>query len=162
MPTPKGFSLGQIRLHWIIAALILFQLIFGEAMTDAWRQFRQGAAPDITTMVTAHIYAGIAILALVVWRLWLRLRHGAPPPPDGSALMRTAGSTAHVALYALMVLAPLSGLAAWFGGIATAAEVHELLKPAFIILIGLHVAAALWHHFWLRDGLLNRMRRPGA
>jgi cytochrome b561 len=161
MPAPKGFSLTQILLHWVVAALIVFQLIFGESMGDAWRQVRQGTVPAFDPMVTAHIYAGIAILALVAWRLVLRFRRGVPVPPAAlSQMMQLAGSVGHWALYALMVVAPVSGLLAWYGGVDTAAEVHELLKPALIILIALHVAAALWHQFWLKDGTLLKMRNP--
>ena len=35
----------------------------------------------------------------------------------------------------------------------------ELLKTALWVVIGLHVVAAFYHHFILKDGLLNRMRR---
>lgn len=59
-----------------------------------------------------------------------------------------------------MIMVPVTGLVAWFGdGIETAADLHELGKPVFIVLIAAHVLAALWHHFWLKDGLLHRMRR---
>ncbi len=58
-----------------------------------------------------------------------------------------------------MIMVPVTGLVAWFGGgIETAADLHELGKPVFIVLIAAHVLAARWHHFWLKDGLLNRMR----
>ncbi len=40
------------------------------------------------------------------------------------------------------------------------ADLHELAKPAFVFLIAVHVVAALWHQFWLKDGLLVRMKRP--
>ena len=58
-----------------------------------------------------------------------------------------------------MFAAPISGLLAWYGGVLSAADVHELFKPLIIILVVLHVAAALWHHFIRKDGLLNRMRK---
>jgi cytochrome b561 len=36
-------------------------------------------------------------------------------------------------------------------------EAHEVLANLLLVAIGLHVAAALWHHFVLRDGALARM-----
>lgn len=156
----KGYSKTQIALHWVIAVLVILQLVFGESMTDLYRAFRRSEAYDMTLAGWAHIIFGVAVLALAVWRLGLRLTRGAPAAPVGeSRLMVLAGAAGHVALYVLMVVVPITGLAAWYGGIETAGELHELAKPAFIILIGLHVIAAFYHQFWLKDGLMNRMRK---
>jgi len=115
----------------------------------------------MTLMVWAHIVAGIAVVALVCWRLALRLTRGVPAAPAGeSAAIRVAGHLGHAGLYVLMIGAPITGLLAWYGGVTDLAEVHELAKPALIILILVHVAAALYHHFFLKDGLLDRMRKP--
>ncbi|CAM8636051.1 Cytochrome b561, bacterial/Ni-hydrogenase [Paracoccaceae bacterium] len=51
-------------------------------------------------------------------------------------------------------------MAAWFGGIVPAADAHEVMKVALLALVGAHVLAAIWHHVWLKDGLLLRMKRP--
>lgn len=59
-----------------------------------------------------------------------------------------------------MILMPVSGSVARFGGEA-AAQGHDILKVAPLALIALHVAGALWHRFVLKDGLLARMRRAG-
>ena len=48
---------------------------------------------------------------------------------------------------------------AWFGGVALAAQGHNILKIALLALIALHVVGAVYHHFVLQDGLINRMRR---
>lgn len=161
MAALKGYSFTQIRLHWVVAALIVFQLIFGEAMGAAWRAVSQGTEPVMSNMVWAHIIAGIAVLALVAWRVGLRLSRGVPEVPHSdNALMMKAATWGHLALYAVMIAAPLSGMAAWFVGVAAAAEVHELFKPVLILLVLGHVVAALYHQFWLKDGLLLRMKRP--
>lgn len=160
MASPKGYSATQIGLHWAVAALIVFQLIFGEDMSTVWRNLEQGGDATLGTWAWAHIIAGVAVLVFAVWRLILRFTRGAPEAPHSeSAVMAKAGEAAHWLLYALMVMAPMTGLAAWYGGIASAAEVHELLKPLIILLVVVHVLAAIWHHFWLKDGLLDRMRR---
>lgn len=160
MSAVKGYSSVQIGLHWIVAVLIVFQLIFGEDMGGAWRAVRNGTVPEMSTWVWAHIIAGIAVLVFAAWRLLLRATRGAPDAPAGSALMMKAAEWGHWALYALMVLAPVSGLAAWYGGVEAAAEVHELLKPLVILLVAGHVVAALYHQFVVKDNLLARMKRP--
>lgn len=160
MSALKGYSLTQIGLHWAVAVLIVFQLIFGEAMGDAWEAVKEGAVPQIGAMVRAHILAGAAVLLLAAWRLSLRRTRGVPETPSGSPLMMKAADWGHIGLYVLMVLAPVSGLAAWFGGIEAAAEVHVIFKPLLIVLVAGHVVASLFHQFVLKDGLLLRMKRP--
>lgn len=160
MSALKGYSFTQIRLHWVVAVLIIFQLIFGEDMGAAWDAVEEGAVPQMGTMVWAHILAGVAVLLLAVWRLGLRGSRGVPEAPADSALMKKAAEWGHIGLYALMLLAPISGLAAWYGGIEAAAEVHTLFKPLLILLVAGHVVAALYHQFVLKDGLLLRMKRP--
>lgn len=150
----------QIRLHWVVAILIGFQLIFGEDMGPAWREFERGTAVTMTTWIWAHILVGIAVLAFAVWRLALRFTRGVPDVPKSSAMMEKAGELGHLALYLVMLGAPITGLLAWYGGITSMAEIHELFKPVAIILIVVHIAAAIYHHFVLKDGLLLRMKQP--
>jgi cytochrome b561 len=161
MTAPKGYSVTQIALHWVVAVLIVCQLIFGEEIGSAFRTLRQTGVANYDLMTLGHIGAGILVLVFAVWRLVLRLKRGVPEPSHvGPKAFERAAVLGHWAFYVLMVMVPVTGLVAWFGGgIETAAEAHELAKPVFIILIAVHVLAALWHHFWLQDGLLNRMRR---
>lgn len=164
MAVPKGYSATQIALHWIVAVLIITQLVFGEGIGDAFRKLRETGVASYDTMTLGHIGAGALVLVLAVWRLALRLRRGVPEASHtGPKALVRAAELGHWAFYALMIAVPISGLVAWFGGgIETAAELHELAKPVLVILIAGHVLAALWHHFWLKDGLLHRMRRAEA
>lgn len=107
----------------------------------------------------AHYYFGLAILALVAVRLVIRFRRGAPPAPDASPALELAGKISHWLFYALLVLSPITGLLGYYFG-DPFGEAHELAKPVFIGLIVVHVAATLYHQFWLKDGLLMRMLRP--
>ncbi|POF29684.1 cytochrome b [Roseibium marinum] len=156
---PAAYSPVHILIHWAIAALILFQLVFGESMKDLERALRGDGTPDAVTafMGNAHIWVGIAVLVLTVLRLVVRARFGVPAPVPASRLQELAARAVHGLLYLLMIVVPLTGLAAWFGGIREAGEIHELGKPLFIILIALHVAGALYHHFALKDRSLMRM-----
>lgn len=161
MQTPKGYSATQIGLHWIVVALLGFQYLFNDAMGAAWRAFRRGLPDGMTAMAWAHILVGIAIFALVAWRLALRARRGAPALPEGGnpVLDRIAMAT-HALLYLLLVLIPVSGLVAWYGGVGLAAEAHEVMKTILLALMGLHIVGALYHQLVLRDGLMMRMKRP--
>lgn len=161
MPKPNGYSASQIALHWAVALLIIGQLIFGEEMGRARGLVQRGLVPTIGLMVWGHIIAGIAVLVFAIWRLVLRARRGVPDAPQGgSKVMLRAAGWGHLALYAVMILAPLTGLAAWYGGSMQAGQLHQLLKPVIIVLVTGHVLAALWHQFWLKDRLILRMMRP--
>lgn len=155
---PASYSPLHIILHWVIAALIFFQLIFGESIRDYGRALRDGTPDAATTfMGNAHIWVGIAVLALSLIRLAVAFTHGVPAPIPGAKLQLVAAKAVHGLLYLLMILVPITGLVAWYGGVHTAGEVHELGKPAFIILIALHIVGAIYHQFVLRDRTLARM-----
>jgi len=161
MPEPKGYSATQIALHWGILLLIAAQVVFNAPMTEAWEKVQDGGVKTFDLGVMAHIIGGLTVLGLVMWRLALRRGRGVPAAPAGEApLLRLVAHGTHVALYGLMLLVPVSGVIAWFGNVAAAAEAHEVMKTLLIVLILLHAAAALYHQFWLKDGLLNRMRQP--
>ena len=91
----------------------------------------------------------------------LRLTRGVPDAPDATPAMEMAVKVGHLAIYALMIALPATGLAAFFGGIDILAELHEgPLKALLWVLIAGHVVMALYHQFVLKDGLLDRMRTP--
>ncbi len=160
---PSGYTGIQIALHWVIAALVLFQLVFGEDMGAAFRAVRNGEPMDAgqTLAGNLHIWIGVAILVLAAIRLVTRLGYGAPPPPAGSsALQARLADGMHWLFYVLLFTVPVSGLVAWYVTPAAGA-IHELCKPAFVVLIVGHAAAALYHQFVVRDGVLRRMLAPG-
>lgn len=153
----QTYTLGQIVLHWAIAALVVWQLVFGESMEALEHPARADAAELF--LANTHIWAGIAILALVVLRIALRLVHGAPPADAPNRLAALLAGAVHLAFYVLLVAMPVTGLMAYYGGLPTG-DLHELGKPLFIVLIALHVGATAWHQFVRRDGILRRMVVP--
>ena len=157
---PKGYSSAQIGLHWIIALLIALQFLFNEPMGEAFDSALEGELQPFSWPVWAHIAGGTLILGLAIWRVILRRSRGAPPPPEGEgSLLGRAATLGHWALYALILLLPVGGLIAWFGGVDLAGEAHGLLSNVLLFVVAVHVAAALWHQFWLKDHLLRRMMR---
>lgn len=155
---PASYSRAQIRLHWIVFALVALQYILHEGMVEAWDALQATGTAGGGPLVGAHVAGGLAVLALVLWRLWLRRARGAAAGCPAGALATRIAGLAHGALYALLVAMVLTGGMAWFGGIEAAAEAHSVLRLVLLALIALHVGAALWHHFVRRDGLLARMR----
>jgi cytochrome b561 len=161
---PTGYTTAQIVLHWLIAALVIFQLIIGEDIVPAYRAFRRGTDPTAAEMFSAnlHVYVGLAVLALALLRFAIRLRHGVPPaPPEESALQRRIAAAAHLVLYGVIFGMPVTGALAWYFGISSMAEIHELAEPLIIVTVALHAAGALWQHFVARTDVLMRMLRPG-
>jgi cytochrome b561 len=162
MPTPKGYSLGQIRLHWIVALLLVPQFILHDAIKAAYIAVGKGEAFSYSPLLVGHILGGITILMLMFWRLAMRAQHGVPPPPaEESPALQAVAKAVHLALYAILFLLPLSGIAAWFGPVDAAAQFHSLMKLPLLVLVGVHVLGALYHQFVLRNGLIERMKRAG-
>lgn len=157
---PKGYSWTQIGLHWIIAALIVLQFVLHDPIVAAWEALKKGELVEIGPLVLLHVVGGTLVLALAVWRLTLRKKRGVPPlPEEEPLLLKGAGHLTHWTLYALMIVLPITGLAAWFWGSETADFIHTALKLPFLGVVVLHFAAALFQQFILRTGLINRMLR---
>jgi cytochrome b561 len=153
--TNEGYSRTQIWLHWGIAAMLVVAFLSHEAMKEAWRAVLRNG--EVSFGYQIHVVAGLAVLALVIVRLVLRLRRGAPPAPQGNRIMARASVVVHWSLYFILVVLPVVGASAWFFGIRAAGEVHEALFSAGLALVLLHSLAALFHHYVLRDGLIWRM-----
>jgi cytochrome b561 len=166
MPTssPKRYSPLWVTIHWLVAILIFAAFYFGissfESPTEAKAAY-----------LRFHMPIGITVLALMLVRLYLRWR--TPRPEDataGNAFFDFIGKWTHYLLYAFALLLPLTGLALSasfglaplvFGGGQLPAELtpglHGLLDPLLALLILLHIGAALYHQFILKDNLLARM-----
>lgn len=159
MPSPKGYTRLQIALHWIAAALIVQQYLFKDAIAAAWEATTKGLETSFNPLVLAHVAGGALVLVFALWRLSIKARRGLPEMVGESALQQALAKATHLGLYALMILMPLSGSMAWFGGVELAALGHNVLKVALLALVALHVVGAVYHQFVLKDGLMNRMRR---
>lgn len=152
------YSMHQIVLHWLVAVLIAGQFLFNDAIVAAWDAMTRGLPVAFSPLILTHVAGGLLILALVVWRLVLRMRYGAPDLPAGQPpLLKLAARLSHWTLYGLLIALAFSGLAAWFGHIAVAAQVHSVLKTLLLALIVLHVLAVVFHHLVLKDPILKRM-----
>ncbi len=105
----NGYGGTQILLHWIIAALILFNYIYSDGMGQALDARLKGAAaanPEINPAI--HVWVGVAVLVLCALRLIVRTVRGAPEP-GGTGMVQMAARWGHRLLYLLMFLVPLAG-----------------------------------------------------
>lgn len=157
--SPTGYSRLQIALHWLVFALIAQQYIFKDAMSAAWGRITDGLEAGFDPLVLSHVAGGALIMIFALWRLTLRAMHGVPPAVEVSRVQGILAKLTHVGLYVLMILLPVSGSVAWFGGIDAAARGHNVMKVVLLALVALHVVGALYHQFVLKDGLIRRMRR---
>lgn len=173
-----GYGAVAMTLHWAVVILVFCAWLTGQ-FGDVLPRGPQREAGDFI-----HIFLGLAILALVAARLFWRLAD--PPPPEDPAIGRwseRAARAIHYIMYALLVAAPIAGIVLQFArghalpvfGLAEIAspwaadrsfahnvkEVHETLANALLLLVGLHAAAALVHHYVLHDRTLTRML-PGS
>lgn len=157
MAQPETYSRTQIILHWAVFALVAFQIVFHESITEIWDARMEGSIPNVA-QPHLHVAIGMLIFVLVLWRLWLRFTRGAPSAPaDENPALKTIAAITHILFYVLLVGLPISGAAAWFGGLPQPAEAHGIAEKVLLALIALHVLAALAHHFWFRTNVLRRM-----
>lgn len=160
MATKQGYSTLQISLHWIMALLILAAWISGDGMGRVLRARLEAGTTGIEGN-TPHVWLGGAIFALILIRIIVRLIQGAPAPLGaGPDWQLKAATWAHRALYALMVLVPALGAAAWYGHVEIAGEAHEIAVNALVLLALGHAAVGIWHHHVVKDDTLRRMIRP--
>lgn len=161
----------SIWLHWLT-----FALFVAAYATIELREFFPKGTNARETMKWLHGSIGLAIFAVAGIRLALRAILSRPQ--DSAGWMRVAARATHAALYTLMIALPLTGwlmlsaegnpvrffglhlpplLAANEPLADKLEELHETLGTIGYGLIAIHAAAALFHHYALRDGLLSRM-----
>jgi len=160
MPISKGYSRTQIMLHWAVAVLIIPQFLLGENIAEAFDKWMSSEPTPFNPVVIFHVMTGLAICALVIWRVVLRITHGAPAPADsGSPVMTKVASAVQHTMYLVLVLMVVSGGTAWFGLIGPAAGVHNVLKVVLLVLILIHVAGAVKGQFVQKNGIIGRMMK---
>lgn len=171
--TFTGYTVAQKVVHWLMALLLLIDLTvaqqFGAEIPLADRlQNREG-----------HAAVGTIILILLIIRIFLRRKNGAPALPESTpAWQRSAARATHIGFYILVSVVILTGVITafnvtaplnWFGAMDlailgnTSEEqfqsiriFHELATQILIALIAVHILAALYH-LVQRDGRTTAM-----
>ncbi len=165
----------MLALHWLTLLLVIVAFALVELKGYAAR------GSDLrSALLRLHYLTGLTIFALTLLRLGVRAVTTVPAPePPPPRWMRLSAKGAHFALYAILIALPLLG---WLALSAKSQPVHlffgelplapfeldpGLAKPlrawharianAGYFLIGFHAAAAMAHHYLLRDNALARM-----
>ena len=158
LPSSQRYSQVTQIFHWATAILVLVAFIYGLGGPEQ------------------RVYA---VLAVTVLRLLWRLFDTRPAPQSMASWMVISSKLVQAGLYLLLFAVPLTAIAgAWLEGhpltllaglqvapqIAeshdlgvTISELHTWLGDAILWLAGLHAVAALYHHFFLKDGVLKSM-----
>ena len=164
----------QIGLHW----LTLFVLAAVYAAMEL-REFFPKGSDARNTMKDLHYMLGVTVLVLLALRLGARISGPTPAiEPQPARWQNLLAKLVHFALYAFMFGMPIAG---WllrsaegdpipFFGFElppligpdkafaeTVEELHVTIGELGYYLIGLHAAAALYHHYLVRDNTLTRM-----
>jgi len=170
----ERYNKMTISLHWLMFVLMIAVYAFIELREI----FPKGSDPR-ETMKAIHFMLGLLVFALVLPRIIVRFVGTTPAiEPEPPAWQHTAAKLAHLALYLFMIIMPLLG---WlvlsaagkpipFFGLQLPAlieknkelgkllkEIHETIGEIGYYLIGLHVIAALFHHYFQHDNTLTRM-----
>ena len=174
MTLPERYTRVAIVLHWVIALAIFANLALGSIMTD------MALSPQKLRLYSYHKWLGVSVFLLVLVRIGWRVVHPAPRLPlEIRDWERAAARVSHFLLYALTLAVPLSGWlfssakgfqTVWFGVLpipdllrkdALLADmllaVHNNLNAVMVLLVMLHVLAALKHHYLARGEVLRRM-----
>lgn len=157
MSMPDAYSRAQVTLHWITVVLVAGQYLLHNGIEAAWQSRLDGSLPN-TPFPNPHVIVGMLILALTLWRVVLRIRHGAPAlPEEEPGRLQWLAKVTHAGFYALLIAMPLSGAAAWVFGLETPAEAHEIAAKLMLGLIALHVAGSVVQSAWLKSDVMQRM-----
>ena len=162
-----------VMLHWVLALLIGLALLGGSIFLDDM----PNSDPQKIEALQGHMIVASLILLLMLVRLGVRLRTAHPPKADtGYSLLNQLALWAHWALYVavfgmivsgitMSIVIGLPGIVFFGSGDPLPATfegtlprlAHGAFASILMLLIAGHVAAALYHQFVRKDGLLSRM-----
>ena len=181
MSSVQRYHTVAIALHWVVALVLIGNLVLGILLDDI------PSGPDKFAAFQLHKSLGITVLLLGLVRLFWRLAHKPPAYPASMAgWEKIVAHATHWIFYVLIIGVPftgwmivsaspmnmptlLFGVIPWphlpfFDGVAdrkalqeSIGDVHGFLAYSVLVLLVLHVGAALRHHFMLRDDTLMRM-----
>ena len=174
--TSSRYGVGAQAFHWLTVVLVLAAYVLSKG--DSYSLY-SAAADGIRRL---HATLGMLVFIVVVLRLLWRLIDSTPAKQPMPRWMAVAAKVAKFALYGLLIVIPATAvLGTWLEGIPVTLpgfdiapqiakahglgqlvmEIHTILGNAILWVAGAHAAAALFHHFYLRDEVFQSMA-PGA
>lgn len=172
MNKPTHYPIAMRVVHWLMAALIFALLFAGLSMVSSLSSWQY-------QLLAWHKAAGLVAAFAVLLRLAIRWQAQTPALPASMPKMQQlAAKLTHIAFYLLLVLMPVSGYLmqnaagrpisafgvsfpqliptdlVWYGLFR---ELHAWSSVLLMLLIVLHITAALYHGLIKRDGVLSSM-----
>lgn len=172
--TKERYGVVAQVFHWAIFALFVGLFVVAEMMEEAPK------GPGKYALYDLHKSLGVSVLFLAFARISWRMAN--PKPQLEGTLSKgieKAASASHFLLYAVMFIMPLGGYimsvtgghpVGFFGLFKLPMlmgknhdlheafeEVHEVMAVLILVLVSVHLLAALWHHFVVKDNVLRRM-----
>jgi cytochrome b561 len=161
----------QVSLHWLVVLLIFATFLLGKYMSGI------PIESEKVPLLGIHMVLGFIALVAIIVRFITRLRLPLPTSvKTGNAFLDVVSKGVHEALFVIVFLMTLSGvslslqsglLPAVFGASSAALTadffefrarvLHGFIAPALLVLVLVHVRAAFYHQFALKDNLLSRM-----
>ena len=172
--TSEQYGVVAKTFHWLTLALLLGSFTLALTMIDL------PLGPRKLQFYSWHKWFGVTVFLVTILRLGWRLLNQAPAQPAGMPRwQRRLAGLSHATLYAVLIIMPLTGwvmssalnlplvylgiiyIPSPFGIDPALGEsmklVHGGLAIALLVVVGVHVAAALYHHVILHDDVLRRM-----
>jgi cytochrome b561 len=173
------FDQATRLMHWLSAGLVLSVFVLAFSIDLATSRALH------TAFLQVHRSVGLTVWVVTLLRLaWRHFAKYPDWPNDMSQTMRVAAMASEYGLYALLLAQPILGILQtnaygdhvnlfFIGQLPALIEknrplaqqlltVHKALGFSLLGLIALHVSAALFHHFWLRDDTLTAMLPAAA
>ena len=172
--TVKEYGTVSKTWHWLVLVIVIIMLVIASKSGDLPR------GPEKLELVLLHASFGLLLLfilsARLLWRWWNITPAKMPHIPVWQHVLSRA---VHYGLYIVLFAQALSGMARFatagykvpfFGMFEVAfpmdkdeamnelmGDLHGIFPIVLLVLLGIHLLAALYHHFWLRDDTLRRM-----
>jgi cytochrome b561 len=157
-----GYSKLQVLLHWTIAVMVIIQFIAHENIVMLVDALSVGDEAELMVIILgrSHIILGLAIFSLMIVRVVARFRLNVPDAPEQeNAILKFLSKLTHFALYAVLLIMPISGSVAWFFGVEKAAQGHAVGKIILLVFTFLHIGGAVYQHFILKTDVVRRMTK---
>jgi cytochrome b561 len=169
----EGYGFISKSFHWLMALIIIFNFILGLVLDD----FPKGEMRSF--LFSIHKSTGILVMLLLIPRLLWRLVNTVPTPLSNIKILNKVSKYTHYFFYLILLVIIFSG---WLYSSARsgpfevfglftapalvekndviakiAKETHEVSVYIFIIILGLHIFASIFHHYIFKDKTLKRM-----
>ena len=153
----RHYGLPALLLHWGFVALFIYGVI--KQVEDV------SQLEDAALLRFEMLFATVFLVLLAARFAFMKRRHVSALPANTPVWQQWAANLVHHGMYASLAAIALSGMvvglfygtgftSGWL--LEAAMELHGLTVLLAYWLVGIHVAAALYHR-WLKDGVWNAM-----